>query len=201
MLVPNGPLKFLGGQKGIHGWSGHAFQSRFEVWRVERWHLVIIWNSGKIGWYVTTSGNWADFSWLGCNCKQESHKIWKQFSLKIMSSLWISLFTCCSRYCLPFNRCFLISRVLFWRCSFSEKNSLEAKCLTRRDRGFAMLWMSALHSKVLMCVCELDAQVSANLAVPQVDHCVKEGHFFGWPWICKFDGRMVMVDVFFYKDS
>ena len=32
---------------------------------------------------------------------------------------------------------------------------------------------------VLMCVGGLDVQVSADLAVPQVDSRVEKGHFFG----------------------
>ena len=51
--------------------------------------------------------------------------------------------------------------------------------MTIGDRGFAMLWMDAIHSEVLMCVRGLDVQVSADLAVHQVDPRVKEGHFFG----------------------
>ena len=42
-----------------------------------------------------------------------------------------------------------------------------------------MLWVEAIHSEVLMCVCGLDMQVSADLAVRQVDSHVEEGHFFG----------------------
>ena len=37
-----------------------------------------------------------------------------------------------------------------------------------------MLWMAAIHSEVLMCVRGLDVQVSADLAVHQVDSHVEE---------------------------
>ena len=33
-----------------------------------------------------------------------------------------------------------------------------------------MLWVAAIHLEVLMCVSGLDVQVSADLAVPQVDN-------------------------------
>ena len=48
-----------------------------------------------------------------------------------------------------------------------------------------------------MCVRGLDVQVSAYLAVPQIDPRVEEGHFFSWPQSCKFDDRMMKVDVFY----
>ena len=78
---------------------------------------------------------------------------------------------------------------------FLQTNSSEAKRLTIRDRGFAMSWMEAIYSEVLMCVRGIDVQVSAGLAISQVDPRVVEGHFFGWPLCCKFDGGMVTVDV------
>ena len=40
--------------------------------------------------------------------------------------------------------------------------------LTVRGRRFAVLWMAAIHSEVLMCVRGFDVQVSANLAIHQV---------------------------------
>ena len=46
--------------------------------------------------------------------------------------------------------------------------------MTIRDQGFAMLWTAAIHLEVLMCVRGLDVQVSAHLAVPQVDPRVDE---------------------------
>ena len=49
--------------------------------------------------------------------------------------------------------------------------------MTVRDRDFAMLWMAAIHSEVLMCVGGLDVQVCADLSVRQVDPRVEEGHF------------------------
>ena len=57
--------------------------------------------------------------------------------------------------------------------------------------------MAAIHS---MCARGLDVHVSADLAVRQVDSRVKEGHFFGRPRSCKFDGGMGTVDIF-YEDS
>ena len=42
-----------------------------------------------------------------------------------------------------------------------------------------MLWMVTIYLEVLMYVSGLDMQVSADLAVRQVDPHVKEGHFFG----------------------
>ena len=54
----------------------------------------------------------------------------------------------------------------------------EVKRLTIMDRGFAMLWVATMHSEVLVCGRGLDMQVSADLAIPQVYPCVKEGHFF-----------------------
>ena len=42
-----------------------------------------------------------------------------------------------------------------------------------------MLWVATIHLEVLVCVCGLDMQVSADLAVPQVDPRVEEGYFFG----------------------
>ena len=41
-----------------------------------------------------------------------------------------------------------------------------------------MLWVETVYSTVLVCVRGLDVQVSADLAVPQVDPCVEEGYFF-----------------------
>ena len=61
---------------------------------------------------------------------------------------------------------------------FLRTDSSEAKRLTVRDREFAMLWMAAIHLEVLMCVCELDVQVRADLSIRQVDPRVEEGHFF-----------------------
>ena len=57
-----------------------------------------------------------------------------------------------------------------------------------------MLWMAAVHSKVLMCVRGLDMQVSANLAVLQVDYSDKEDHFLA-------DHEAVNVVDVFYDDS
>ena len=37
-----------------------------------------------------------------------------------------------------------------------------------------MLWTAAIHLEVLMCVRGLDVQVSAHLALPQVDPRVEE---------------------------
>ena len=41
-----------------------------------------------------------------------------------------------------------------------------------------MLLAATIDSEVLVCVCGLHMQVSANLAVPQVDPHVEERHFF-----------------------
>ena len=62
---------------------------------------------------------------------------------------------------------------------FLRTNTSKAKRLTVKNRGFAMLWEAAFHLEVLVCVSGLDVQVSAYLAVPQVDSCIEQGHFFG----------------------
>ena len=50
---------------------------------------MITWKGGKIGWYVTTSRLQADFSWLGCICKQ--------FLLEIVSTQWGFLYLIAAR--------------------------------------------------------------------------------------------------------
>ena len=65
----------------------------------------------------------------------------------------------------------------FLKMFILRTNSSEAKRLTIRDRGFAILWVATIHSEVLVqCVRGLDIQISADLAVPQVDPRVEEGH-------------------------
>ena len=41
-----------------------------------------------------------------------------------------------------------------------------------------MLLVATLHLELLVCVCGLDMQVSANLVVPQVHPRVEEGNLF-----------------------
>ena len=50
-----------------------------------------------------------------------------------------------------------------------------------------------MRTEVLVPVCGLDMQVSPNLALCQVDPCVKECYLFGRLGGSEFDGRVVMV--------
>ena len=178
-------LKFFAWRKAINGWSGNASHSRSKVWRVERWRLVIDWKFGRIGWYVTTSGIWADLSWLGHDCKQ--------FSFKIASARWI-YYLIAALDTPALSDVFEFAGPLLKM--FLRENSLEAKRLAIRVWYFAMVWVAAIHSEVLVHVRGLDMQVNTNLAVFQGDPRIKEGTFFCWPQSDKFDGWMVTVEVF-----
>ena len=57
-----------------------------------------------------------------------------------------------------------------------------------------MMWVAAIHAEVLVRARGLDMQVSTCLAMLQVDPRVKEGHFFGQPRSCEFDGRVVTAE-------
>ena len=57
----------------------------------------------------------------------------------------------------------LLKMFVFWT------NSSEVKCLAMRNRGSAMMRVTAVDSEVLVRVRELDMQVSTYLAILQVD--------------------------------
>ena len=81
-------LKFLGRHKATNGGSRNAFLSHSEAWRIVRWHLVVEWKVGKIGWHLTIKGMRADLSWFCISSYQAS--------LDVFSARWISKYRCCS---------------------------------------------------------------------------------------------------------
>ena len=74
-------------------------------------------------------------------------------------------------------------------------NLSEVKRLPIRNRGFAMMWVAAFHPEVLVHLRGLDMQVSTYLSILQNNPCVQEGKFFSRPRSCKFNSRMVMVEL------
>ena len=126
-------LKFLGHQKPINSRCQSASYNCCEVWIIDRWHLVIRWKHGRIGWcmYVTTKGMRAVFSRFGFDCNMAS---------LVISNALLNSFSKCSllqprerKYCLN-------SRVLF-RYSVSAiiwTGSLESQRLTKWNRSLAV---------------------------------------------------------------
>ena len=77
------------------------------------------------------------------------------------------------------------SRLKFWLSIWAF---FRRQCVLHRlaikEQSFAMMRMATIHLEVLMCVCGLDMQVSTYQAIPQVDPCIEECDFFGWPLSC-----------------
>ena len=58
-----------------------------------------------------------------------------------------------------------------------------------------MVWIATIHLAIVMCVHQLDMQVSTNQTISYIDLRMKEGDFFCRPRYCKFLGGVVTVEV------
>ena len=88
--------------------------------------LVVRWRNGRVGWYVTTNGEQAAFSWFVFDLRHAS------FGLS--SARWISIFNHCSLYHL------FVSSFFFLSSSFSIMNNSKT-----------MVYTNVLYTKEKRC--------------------------------------------------
>ena len=118
---------------------------------------------------MTTSGIQAVLSWFGCCCN-------KFLSKRQVLDGFLCLVAALDTPTLidVFKVAGLLLKLTFLRTDFSK-----AERLTIPNRDFVMMWVATIHLEVLMSVRGLDMHVGAYQAIPQVDSCIKEGHFIG----------------------
>ena len=108
---------------------------------------------GRAGWYVTTCGMQAVFSWF---CLMINTPPLEYFIIKYF-----------------FRSADINKEIIFLRT-----NPSEVKHLAVGDGGLAMLEMATVHMEGLMCVRGFDVQVSLNSSVLEVNPCVQRTDLF-----------------------